>query len=216
MTRLLRWTAALAAGVLILSCADIGAPLRSDLYEYRRVAAVGDTLSFHWPASEMPVRFWVKDTINLPAHADSAIAVWKRQFLYHEFDGIRVQDSSQADVIVLTGFPPGDGTLFAMIDACEGLTDMRLDPDTHVLHLPIHVYLVPRYDPALEDTQACLNIAMIHEFGHALGILRHSPNVLDIMYTNPTATEPTSRDRNTVQVMYHAPVNVTISRGGAP
>jgi predicted Zn-dependent protease len=53
---------------------------------------------------------------------------------------------------------------------------------------------------------------MIHELGHVLGILNHSSNPLDIMFSNPTVATPSERDRNTVQVMYHWPMNVTITR----
>jgi hypothetical protein len=43
-----------------------------------------------------------------------------------------------------------------------------------------------------------------HELGHVLGIARHSPNPLDLMWrTDPDATRPSTRDAATVQVLYH-------------
>ncbi|HET9152435.1 MAG TPA: matrixin family metalloprotease [Gemmatimonadales bacterium] len=215
----IRGSALLLAGAALASCADIGSPLRSgnQSYEFRQVVAVGDTLSFHWPESAMPITFWAEDTVGLPEHADSAIAVWQRQFLYHEFTGSRVADSATADVIIRYGPPPNDAVLIpALVDACQAATDMRLDAVTRTLALPMHVYIAARFLPDDPGTQDCFRIVMIHELGHVLGILRHSNDPLDIMYGNPTAAEPTTRDRNTVQVMYHWPVNVTLTGGGAP
>lgn len=211
MSRLSVCCSALLSGLLLASCADIGAPNRTDLYEFRTVLAVGDTLSFHWPPEAMPVTFWVEDSLGLPERTDSAIAVWQRQFLYHEFQGAIVADSAQADVIVRAETPPGNAVP-ATVDACQAATDLPIDPDTHVLTLPVRVYVEPRFDPSLPETQACFNTVMIHELGHVLGILDHSSNPLDIMYFNPTVTAPSKRDRNTVQVMYHWPMNVTITR----
>jgi predicted Zn-dependent protease len=49
---------------------------------------------------------------------------------------------------------------------------------------------------------------VIHELGHALGLLQHSPSSFDIMNQNPTVTFPSSRDRNTVEILYHSPATV--------
>lgn len=204
---------AATAGLLgLAACADIGSPTRGDLYEFRQILGPGDTISFHWTQDRMPLKIWAKDTLNLPLHVDSAIAVWQRQFLYHEFTGERVQDSADADVIATIGLPPGGGgVLFGSADACQAATDILLDPDTRVLTPPVHIYIAPRFLPDLPETQACFDIVAIHELGHALGILRHSSNPLDIMFSNPTVALPSERDRNTAQVMYHWPMNVTIA-----
>jgi hypothetical protein len=68
-----------------LSCADIASPSRSQVYEWRRIVATGpgtaDTLSFHWPRSRLPVKIWVENSLNLPAHVQAGIAQWKAAFL---------------------------------------------------------------------------------------------------------------------------------------
>jgi predicted Zn-dependent protease len=49
---------------------------------------------------------------------------------------------------------------------------------------------------------------VIHEFGRALGLLQNSPSPLDIMYITPTVAFPSSRDRRTVEVLYHTTATV--------
>jgi predicted Zn-dependent protease len=215
MIRRLRAAAALAAATGLLSCGEIGAPLRSEFYEWRLVDA-GTSASFHWSRDDLPVRFWAQDIYDLDVHTQGAIDTWKAAFLYREFDGIMVADSADADVIVRAGFPDGGGILQTRITECEALTELDLDIEARTLTLPIHVFIAPRFNPELPETKACFGVAMIHEVGHAIGIFRHSPDQGDIMYFSPVVTAPSERDRQTAEVLYHSDVNVTIERGGAP
>ena len=202
-----------AVAAIALACGDIGSPSRLDHYEWRFTSGP-DTISFHWPRGTQ-VRFWAEDTFNLPAHTQTAIDNWKRALLYREFDGEVVADSSVADVIVTAGFPPGGGgILIGRAPECEALTDIELDVDTRSLTLPMHVYVARRFDPALPETQRCFELVMTHEVGHALGIFRHSPDPADIMFFAPTVQEPSVRDRQTAEILHHAPVTVTTTRRG--
>jgi len=215
MTRRLRPAAALLCAATLLSCGDIGAPLRTETYEWRLMDA-GTSVSFHWDREELPVRFWAQDIYDLESHTLAAIETWKGAFLYREFDGVMVEDSADADVIVRAGFPDGGGILQTRITECEALTELDLDFDAQHLTLPIHVFVAPRFDPDLPETKACFGVAMIHEVGHAIGIFRHSPDPGDIMYFSPEVTGTSERDRQTAEVLYHSPVNVTTDRGGTP
>ena len=220
MIHRLRGALALAAATTLLSCGDISAPLRSEIYEWRLTQG-GDTLSFHWPREALPIRIWVQDTNNYAAHTQAAIETWKGAFLYREFDGEIVEDSATADVIVRAGFPDGDGllqklTLRSQITECEALTELDVEFAFQRLRLPVHVFVSPRFSPALPETQRCFGIVMIHEIGHALGIFRHSPSDGDIMYFAPIVETLSERDRQTAEVLYHAPVTVTTTRGDAP
>jgi len=215
MIRHLRAAAAPAAAAALLACGDIGAPLRTEIYEWRLMDA-GNSASFHWTRGELPVRFWAQDIYDLETHTRAAIETWKSAFLYREFDGIMVEDSADADVIVRAGFPDGGGILQARITECEALTELDLDMEAHTLTLPIHVFVSPRFDPDLPETKACFGVAMIHEVGHSIGIFRHSPDPGDIMYFSPEVTGTSERDRQTAEVLYHSDVNVTTERGGTP
>ncbi|HEU4827784.1 MAG TPA: hypothetical protein VFT04_01180 [Gemmatimonadales bacterium] len=196
----------------LLSCGEIGAPTRADIYEWR-IIQTPDTFAFHWPRESLPVRIWVQDIYELPQHTQAAIDGWKSGFLYREWDAELVSDSSTADVIVLSDFPLGPTILLASVAECEGYTDLALDTETGVLTLPIRIYAVPRFDPDLPATRACFGIVMYHEIGHALGIFRHSPDPADIMYFNPTSATPTQRDFQTAEVLYHARTTVTTTHG---
>jgi predicted Zn-dependent protease len=196
----------------LLSCGDIGAPTRADIYEWR-IIQTPDTLGFHWPRESQPIRIWVQDIYELPEHTQAAIDGWKEGFLYREWDAELVSDSATADVVVVSDFPLGPTILLASVTECEGYTDLALDTDTKVLTLPIRIYVVPRFDPDLPATRACFGIVMFHEIGHALGIFRHSPDPDDIMYFNPTVTTPSQRDFQTAEVLYHARTTVTATHG---
>jgi predicted Zn-dependent protease len=41
----------------------------------------------------------------------------------------------------------------------------------------------------------------MHELGHALGLLQHSPDTTDLMHSSPRVRAPS--DRRSVEVLYH-------------
>jgi len=205
----------LVLAALTTGCGDIGAPLRSDLYEYR-VTSPGDTTAFTWPRDSMPIRIWSEDTFEFPVHLANAMAAWNDVFLYREFQAVPTDDSLTAHVILRAGLlPPGGGTTLGRLAECEGVTDMDLDFDNKTLSLPMHVFVNPRFDPSLDATRHCFGVAILHELGHVLGMLRHSPRNTDIMFVSPEVDALSNRDRNTAEVMYHAPSNVVLLPEGS-
>jgi hypothetical protein len=220
MTRLTRSFAA-AGALTALACGDIGAPVRDDLYEWRTEApsipGPGlDTLSFHWSRDELPVRIWVEDAFDLPAHMARAIEVWTSAFLYGEFEATLVSDSAAADVIV-RGTSPEEKLQrlrlnSALAPECAGFTDLDLDVAGHELRLPIRVFVDPRSLPDDPGIPGCLALTSIHELGHALGILNHSDRPEDIMYVDPEVDLPSDRDRRTAEAAYHTPRNLQVVR----
>jgi hypothetical protein len=210
-------------GILIaaaggLSCADIAAPGRSDVYEWRFISSTGpgttDTLSFHWPRSRLPVRIWTEDTLDLPAHVAHGIQQWKAAFLYGEFDALQVQDSSIADVIVRAETPakPAPAILESMsAPECEGGTDIVPPAGSQQIIYPVRVFVLPRFDPASPGVPECLALTTTHELGHALGIMTHSPEETDIMFVDPVVPTLSARDRATVERAYHVQPNLTVA-----
>jgi hypothetical protein len=201
-----------------LSCADIAAPGRSDVYEWRFIASSGpgttDTLSFHWPRSSLPVRIWTEDAFDLPAHVAHGIELWKAAFLYGEFDAIQVSDSSTADVIVRAESPvkltASEALASRSAPECEGGTDIVPPPGVQQIQYPVRVFLLPRFAPESPGVTECLALTATHELGHALGILAHSPEDADIMFVDPVVSSLSSRDRATIERAYHVESNLTI------
>jgi predicted Zn-dependent protease len=196
------------------ACGDIAAPVRGALYEWRleapSIPGPGlDTLSFHWDRNHLPVRVWVEDADELPAHITRAIDVWESAFLYREFEAMLVSDSTTADVVVVRGAagPKLQARRLhsALAPECAGATDLDIDVGTRELRLPIRVFIDPRSLPDDPGIEACLALTSIHEMGHALGIFAHSADPEDIMYSDPEVDLPSARDRRTAEAAYHTP-----------
>lgn len=219
MTPRARWT---AVGLVFAAsaCSDIATPIRNDFYEWRLIvpAASGtgeDSLSFHWPSDRLPVRIWVEDGASLRENAPGAIAAWRKAFLYDEWDATVVSDSAGADVIVRAGAAPG--TQFsrvrlhsALAPECSGSTDLDVSDDHTQLRLPVRVYVDPKSDPNAPGLPDCLALTTTHEFGHVLGIWRHSGVATDLMYADPGVTAPSERDLATAEVIYHLPSKLQV------
>ena len=209
----------LVAAALCLSCADISAPGRSDVYEWRFIVSTGpgtaDTMSFHWPRSRLPVRIWTEDAFDLPAHVAHGIEQWKSAFLYGEFDAVQVQDSTTADVIVRAESPakPAAASRLESRSApeCEGGTDIVPPAGSQQILYPVRVFLLPRFDPSTPGVTECLALTATHELGHALGILAHSPVETDIMFVDPVVSTLSPRDRATIERAYHVEPNLAVA-----
>jgi predicted Zn-dependent protease len=210
-SRLSLW---IGMGAVLVACADIAEPSRSNAYEWRRVVGGVDTLSFHWGAGELPVRFWAEDSLNLPSHVQQGIAQWEAAFLYGEFKGTLVSDSSAADVIVRVGLAPKGGfsigRLAGMAPECQGATDVELTASGNRIVRPIRIYVDPRIVPGSPGVDECMALTTTHEIGHSLGIFAHSPDPQDIMYSDPIISTISARDRSTAELAYHTPPTLSI------
>jgi predicted Zn-dependent protease len=203
--------AATLAVIAAVACSDIVSPSRAGLgYDWRLLVQYDstggpyvDTLSFHWPRSSLPVKIWVEDQDNLPAHVRTAIATWKAAFLYEEWDAKLVSDSNTADVIVRAIQPPPQvPVLHALAEACIGATDVDTVATRHELKIPVRafVYVSIPDDPRLDE---CLQTVATHELGHTMGLFQHSKDSTDIMYAVPIADALTDADVATVISAYH-------------
>ena len=223
------WLAVLGAA----ACNEIGVPLRPAIYAHSLIVSdvvqfdttvdgvayfagdtITDTVHFSWPASRLPVKIWVQDTVGLPHDVDAAIAAWKNVLVYGEIGATIVSDSTKADIIVRGSTPlplpaPRAGARLSAIPplaACEGVTDVFISaPDHTKLWLPIRVYVNPKYPLDVAGTRECLARVTIHELGHALGLFQHSPNPDDIMYAFPDSSvhAPSDADAATILYLYH-------------
>ena len=170
-----------------------------------------DILVFHWPASALPVRFYADSRGAMPTIVSLGLAAWEAQFLYGEFRGVAVSDSSQADVIVRwSGSVPPDvpPDLGAPVAACNGQT---VYPSWAIGSSPgraVRVTVGALAGYTQPQVAACVRRVAMHELGHALGLLKHSPFPVDIMNQAPMVDYPSSADRRTVEVLYHTAATV--------
>lgn len=204
-----RTTAPALVTLALLACTEPTSPARSDTYPFD---LSGDV--FHWPADRLPVRFFAAPAGNLRFLVERAIGVWTSQFLYGEFTGRLVDDSSRADVIVRwTDSVPPDVLPDSgpPVFACNGVTSLPAVDSGNRFQGPLHVEIgVTAANPPFTAGQvaACTRRTVVHELGHTLGILRESPDTGDIMHSPPRVASPSERDRNTVAVLYHTPPTI--------
>jgi predicted Zn-dependent protease len=200
------------AAALTAGCNDPAVPDRECLNCYYSFADTfpPDTYVFHWPANRLPVRFWADPRPPTPFLVRNAIATWEAQFLYGEFRGVLVADSNQADVVVTwQGTVPADvpPDTAGAVNACDGSTtspELFSDSSTNVVQIALDVR--SGYTPA--QLAACVRRLAIHEIGHSLGLVRHSPYPLDIMNAFPAVNVPSAEDRRTIEVLYHTPATI--------
>lgn len=207
---LLAVSAAVAAG----GCGDISPPNRTaDFYDWQLMTSEG-ALTFNWPKSSLPVRIWVEDSLGLPGHTAAGIETWKAQLLYGEWDAVVVGDSSTADVVLGFSIIPAIRSvkLLSQGRMCSGVTSFPPLVGSTIT-LPFRVRITNRSaDPTSPQAQSCFAITVAHELGHTMGLFQESDDPNDLMYGIDPTTGPSTRDRNSVQQLYHSEADLTASR----
>ena len=204
-------SAALAAAVFFAACGDGHNPnscFETNAFSYGFFLGRDSAFVFHWPADRMPVRFYAEPTGDLRTNVLTGLTTWVNGFRCQEASFQPVYDSAAADVIVrqVAVLPPVASRAFTLaadsVGACGGRTDGFFD-STLTLTGPIRSYIVPI---TLGDSVAlagCYRMVTAHEIGHALGILSHSVDPADLMYTTPRRSSLSPNDRYTLQSLYH-------------
>jgi predicted Zn-dependent protease len=201
----------LLAGLAALACSDSSAPDRSNRYDWY-VVVPPDTLTFHWVAAELPVRYWVQDSAQAPALITRGLGVWQGAVGAGSYRGILVADSTTADVIVrvqpLSPFVAAARLFAGPGTSCEAVTAVDTAATRFQLKLPMRMDLNVVGDPLSDSAQACLTRVAAHEVGHTLGLFQHSDDPADLMYAFPAVNQPSPRDANTVITLYGTPRNM--------
>jgi predicted Zn-dependent protease len=190
--------------MLVAACGTVTLPDRPDPYAFEEQQT---GVVFRWPADRLPIRYWVDPAAGVVAeYVATALAAWEEQFLYGEFRAIVVVDSSRADVVVrVVGDTPPDVPLTndPPVFACGGVTRYQAPDVANRFPAPPVVELSWDAGYTEVDVVNCLFRVAVHEVGHTLGILAHSPDEFDLMHANPRVAAPSVRDRVTVETLYH-------------
>jgi len=201
-------TLAAAAALTCLGGSDPNTCFEGNAWSYGFYLGHDTTLVFRWPADRMPVRFYAEPTGALRSNVEAGLWTWVNGFRCQEASFQVVGDSATADVIVrqVSLLPPVASRAFTLAadsaGACGGRTDGFFD-STLTLTGPLRSYIVPI---AVGDSVAlagCYRMVTTHEIGHALGLLSHSTNPADLMYTTPRRSSLSPDDRYTLQTLYH-------------
>lgn len=191
---------ALVIAAAALACDEPTIPTRTAAYPFD---LGGDV--FHWPANVLPVRYFADTRGTMRQLVQDGLAAWQAPFLYGEFTGALVADSAGADVIVLwrdsvpPDVPPDPGP---PVNACSGVTSFQLD-STNTIEGPLRVTVVIAAGFTTSQVAACVRRVTVHELGHSVGLLAHSPNTQDVMTSTPLVQQLSERDGQTVEVLYH-------------
>ena len=114
-----------------------------------------------------------------------------------------VDERSQADIPVV--WAPGSEGWWVAFAAYDLTADSKIFRVNRIL-------VAARYPDGTQARMDDLYLTMLHEVGHALGLLGHSPEPGDVMYEKGSweSSGLTLRDRNTLRLLYSKPVGARI------
>ncbi len=206
------------AALLVAAC-DNPTVVRPD-FAYDPTELTGG-LVYRWTTGAK-VRVFVEPmtagTVDLPLSTLRAVQAWNAVPQVREFTLEIVTNRDAADVIVydrsvpqpvVTGscpFNPSGAAGYTYFCPLNGRAE-RLRPIGSTL---LTTAIVIRVDLTTTATQAALDALVAHEMGHAVGIGGHSPQTTDVMYTRPTVSTPTDRDRNTLRNLLGRVADITL------
>jgi hypothetical protein len=214
-------TAVLAlAALMVASCDAPTVPVEPPGYDPR---LAGVDLFYHWPLGHT-ISVYVH-TNGAPQGYDLVEAVrlandlWRDALRYGEFDIRFVSSPSAADVVFhfdtdsvvssSTCTAPGSGapgvTYFCVDDQFENIValpllgggqsrvkfDVRITSDVNAIPNEQHFQRI-----------------VTHEFGHVVGIGRHSGDNGDLMFAAPQVNAPSGADARTLRYLLHQPADL--------
>ena len=214
---------AVVAACSLAACESPSVPFHPGQYDYRLFVAGAGARTFHWGrGTEVPI-FVNPDNgqsrASLDRALDAAAGIWTRAATFGEVrvrrttsldDAVAVLQWKDAEPVLST--PPdcsGASTGAAFTRGCinpsaDSLrTWLRRDGgDSRVL---FSVFVEQR--PDLDD--ALLELLVVHEVGHVLGILNHSNDRGDLMWGGVLEVDaPSGADRQTLRTLYQASVDL--------
>lgn len=220
------WRVAVLGAVLVTACDGATVPALPGPYDFRLAIYGADgrarQRTFHWDRGAV-VPVYVDDE---PAGAGAlsqafrrAVREWRSAAVFGEVRLRETTDLGEARAVLrwhdsrgvlstpMTCLGPVTGaasTLGCLNDPRDALrTWPRRDGEPSQV---IYRVVIRR-----TDDRELLDRLVIHEMGHVLGILSHSPDPSDIMWAGPDLpSAPTARDRSTLRSLYQTPVDLPV------
>jgi predicted Zn-dependent protease len=206
-----------ACAAVLLGCASGAA--RAPGTDYLRYVAVEVPINEHvvirWQTRQMPLR------VHLPSPPEGlfpepeviqssvrdGVTDWTDVAAPGVPSFVFVDDARDADIDVVWA-EQASGDWFVAFCA------PHVDVMQRKLLAPAHILVTGRYkDGRIADLHD-VHAVVLHEMGHALGLLGHSPDRADLMYPRMPETAGatiTARDRETLRKLYEKPVGTQVS-----
>jgi predicted Zn-dependent protease len=156
---------------------------------------------------------------DLPAAVRRANDLWRNALRYREFDIRLVTNPADADVVfhfdtdsvvsVTSCAPPPTGAA-GITSACPNTAGTALDPipliggGTGRVKFDVQISASPTRIPNATVFQRIV----AHEFGHVIGIGRHSGDNADLMFGAPMVDAPSAADAQTIRYVLHQPAEL--------
>lgn len=168
-----------------------------------------------WSLKKMPLKVFIESSpIGIrnfePAYINQVRKSWEvwTNVLDHQISFMPTTNREQADLRVswvnsidTKGHSDDGGTAYT-----AGLTVPNIGSNQlRYMDIKLATFDIEGH-PQSADT---IYAVAVHEFGHGLGLLGHSPNSGDIMFArNEHVVVPTKRDTNTIRLLYSQPADV--------
>lgn len=210
----------LLATLLVAACDAPTVPSESPGYDPR---LGGVDLFYHWPLGHAIAVYahenGAPQGYNLANAILRANDIWGEALRYREFDVRLVSSPSDAEVVFHFDVDSvvSSETCTAPGSGAPGVTYFCVDEDfENILVLPL---LSGGNSRVKFDVQVTSNLADIpneddfqrivaHEFGHVIGIGRHSSDNLDLMFAAPGVDLPSHADQRTLRFLLHQPADL--------
>jgi tetratricopeptide (TPR) repeat protein len=168
-----------------------------------------------WSFKKMPLKVYIESSpVGIrnfqPAYANQvskALDVWSNA-LGHQISFAPTTNKEQADLRVswvnnidTKGHSDDGGTAYT-----AGLTVPSIN-NNQLKYMDIKLATFD-IEGSPQNAETIYAVA-VHEFGHSLGLLGHSPDPADIMFArNEHVTTPSKRDNNTIRLLYSSQADV--------
>ncbi|HSJ63990.1 MAG TPA: hypothetical protein VK922_08780 [Gemmatimonadaceae bacterium] len=210
--------------LLLTAASACDAPtVPSEAPGYDPTLPFGAGVIYHWPLGRSIAVYahtaGAPDGFDLPGAILRANEIWGDALRYREFDVHLVSTPAEADVVFHF-----DTDSVVSVSSCTtpatgaaGITSFCTNPGvTQFVGIPL-VSGEPsnvKFDvqisasPVRIPNAAAFQRIVAHEFGHVIGIGRHSASMADLMFGAPTVDIPSDADAQTLRYVLHQPAQL--------